>query len=338
MKLDAKIIAQPQTRRIIVVGGGVIGIEIASELAYHYPEKRIQIMTRSSKLLRRCGNEKAHEKALVRLQELGVQVHFDDPVIDIQDPATNDPLNTLPDGSYKVECRSGRVLFGDYVVLATGPWPLSNLVTEHVLHPVSGRILVRPSLQLLSHDNIFAAGDVTSVDEAKTAYAACCAANTIARNITRLELGKSVLNQGEGGTRGGMTIPIHQKHRSNLTNTVDADDDEREDPESVGKCAMIVSLGGKQAMLVTKSRVCVSERWSWVKHKVQSRFIKVLKGHARSLPRIYGKGPEKLGPWSAEMDAMEDNVGETSFRERGWTTLIPAIELHFHASQARKGL
>ena len=46
---------------------------------------------------------------------------------------------------------------------------------------------IKPTLQTQQKDNIFAAGDVTSLIKEKTAYAAMCAGLCVARNICRME-------------------------------------------------------------------------------------------------------------------------------------------------------
>jgi len=270
--------------RVLVVGGGVLGCEVATQIAHAYPEKSVTLVHARPRLIHRHA-EAVHTRMLRRLHELGVSVVLNDRVMDVA------PKSPDADGDVYI-CSSGRRIHCEHTFIATRPWPLSGFVTPNAINPLNGRIRVRPTLQLAEHDHIFAAGDVSEVIEEKTAYAACCAANAVAVNITRIEMGKAPIDQGHSGTRGGST---KQSYPDLPTDELDAIRSSR------GCRALIISLGGRQAMLVAGSRACVGEKWWWIKEKIEQRFLKVASGKAKPLPRLYGKVPPKL-------QAIDDGV------------------------------
>lgn len=59
-----------RAKHVCVIGGGLVGVEISSEIAVRFPEKQVTLISRS-RLLERCC-EDAHTKCLALLQKLKV--------------------------------------------------------------------------------------------------------------------------------------------------------------------------------------------------------------------------------------------------------------------------
>ncbi|ORZ20459.1 hypothetical protein BCR42DRAFT_370183 [Absidia repens] len=212
-------------KNILVVGGGLVGCELAAEIALHeFPDgqpkrKSVTLVESHSSLVRRSTPAR-QQKALEYLRAIGVDVVCNEKIVDFDTSGNNAFLGS-----------SGRLYkHFDKVYLATGTTPCCQILKQPrqtSLHDDDStmmdldtcvdnwdRICVKPTLQLKhwKYQHIFAGGDVTDVKEEKTGYAATLAGVCIARNICRMEKGKQPLEQGEGGTLPAPLSPLHGKN------------------------------------------------------------------------------------------------------------------------------
>lgn len=201
-----------KARRVLIIGGGLVGCELASEISQHqfpgaYPKKQVTLVNAHSSIVMRSDNR---QQTMARnyLEDLGVEVVCNERILDFD--STNDNVYL---GS------SGRVYSGyDKVFEATGTRPNNNIFTTASSDSsldncidVWGRIKVKSTLQIdhWEYKHIFSGGDVTNVVEEKTGYAATISGVCIARNICRLVKGKQPLKQGTKGTLPAPDKPLH---------------------------------------------------------------------------------------------------------------------------------
>lgn len=199
-----------KAKKVLIIGGGLVGCELASEISQHrfpgaYPKKKVTLVDSHSNVVHR-SDPRQQNVALKYLQDLDVNVICDERILDFDS-------STVFHGS------SGRAYTGyDKVFIATGTRPNSTLFTSSFYdttleHSVDGwgRIRVKPTLQVehYKYSHIFAGGDVTNVVEEKTGYAATISGVCIARNICRLVKGKAPLKQGSKGTMPAPHKPLH---------------------------------------------------------------------------------------------------------------------------------
>ncbi len=132
--------------RLLIVGGGLTGIEAATELAESYPTLQVTMATRGTlgAALSKAG--KAHIQRV--FARLGIEVIEN---ISIDHLTANVAHST-----------DGRVLSFDSC-LWTGAFSVPKLASDAGL-PVdkSGRLLVDGTLRVLNHPNIYAAGDAAA--------------------------------------------------------------------------------------------------------------------------------------------------------------------------------
>ncbi|KAI8812442.1 hypothetical protein BJ742DRAFT_657180, partial [Cladochytrium replicatum] len=178
---------------VLVAGGGLVGVEIAAEIATHFPDrsrKAITLVESGASLLRR-NHPKAHDIALKRLKDMGVKVIFNTRVATVTAMSSG--------GAVLLSEGIGGTL--DKVYIATGPRPNSAAMAESMARcvDVEGYIRVEGSMQVVGLRNIFAVGDVVDVDEEKTFWGSCMEGINTAKNIQRVEAGKKPVFQGTGG-------------------------------------------------------------------------------------------------------------------------------------------
>lgn len=201
-----------KARRVLIIGGGLVGCELASEISQHqfpgaYPKKQVTLVNAQPSIVVR-SDARQQNMARKYLEDLGVEIVCNERILDFD--STNDNIYL---GS------SGRIYSGyDKVFEATGTRPNSNLFTTGSTDSsldncidVWGRIKVKSTLQIdhWEYKHIFAGGDVTNVVEEKTGYAATISGVCIARNICRLVKGKQPLKQGTKGTLPAPDKPLH---------------------------------------------------------------------------------------------------------------------------------
>ena len=157
---------------ILIIGGGLIGTEVAGALARTIPEKQIILVHPHDHLLER-STKTVSRYAKKYLVEHGVQFIFKEKVVDHHSSIfiTNTQRHIKADIGI---CCAG---------IAANPWYMKNfpssVYTEH------NALKVNQFLQLEGYPKIFVGGDITSTPEEKTAASANRHGHIISENILR---------------------------------------------------------------------------------------------------------------------------------------------------------
>lgn len=160
-----------KARSVILVGGGLVAVELAGEILDHYRgQKEITIVHSGERLIER-NHDLSIAYAEKYLQERGVEVLYEERVKDV------------------VNCscvtEKGTEIKADMVFLCTGIKPNFEFLPSEWL---AGRgVSVDEHLMVRGTKNVFAAGDVTSIEEEKTAQTAEKQAEVVIENILNLE-------------------------------------------------------------------------------------------------------------------------------------------------------
>ncbi|KAL2328413.1 hypothetical protein Fmac_021840 [Flemingia macrophylla] len=160
---------------ILIVGGGPTGVELAGEIAVDFPDKRVTLVHRGSRLLEFIGT-KAADKTLNWLKSKNVIVKFEQSV----------DLSTLTDGQKMYKTSNGETIEADCHFLCIGKPLASAWLKETVLKnglDAQGRIKVDEKLRVKSRNNIFAIGDITDIPEIKQGFLAQQQADVVAKNL-----------------------------------------------------------------------------------------------------------------------------------------------------------
>ncbi len=171
---DAERMAEglPGAASVLVVGGGLVGVEVAAELATKSPGRRVSLVHPHDRLMDRHAKRASHhaERFLV---PRGVTIVYGERVVE------RDGNRFLTD--------TGRAIQADMAVWSTGVRPATEFLESFITGGGSARgaLAVDAGLRLVGHENIFAGGDVTNVPEEKTAQNAQRHARVIVRNIHR---------------------------------------------------------------------------------------------------------------------------------------------------------
>ncbi|KAL3616397.1 hypothetical protein CASFOL_039787 [Castilleja foliolosa] len=166
---------------ILIVGGGPSGVELAGEIIVDFPDKKVTLVHRGSRLLEFVG-EKAGRKALNWLTSKKVEV--------ILGQSVN--LDSASNGVYRTS--GGENVVADCHFLCTGGRVGSSWLNETFLKDnldSQGRLMVDAKLRVKGHNNIFAIGDITDIPELKQGYLAQAHAAVAAKNVKALIKGEN---------------------------------------------------------------------------------------------------------------------------------------------------
>ncbi len=165
-----------RAEKILIIGGGIVGVELAGEILWRYKNKKIIIVHAKGRLIER-NSIRAVNYTTKFLRGRGVEIVYNERVVEHKG------------GSYITD--AGRVIKTDIAFLCTGI--TSNYAFMKKNFPLTlnekNQIKVNNYLQLTGCDNIFVAGDVNNCDEEKTAQNAERQARIVVKNICVLDKG-----------------------------------------------------------------------------------------------------------------------------------------------------
>ena len=163
-----------KANKVLIIGGGLVGVELAAEIIETYPNKEVTICHSREKLINR-NSPKAIKKVEKFFEKRGVKVIRGEKVTEFK----------------KTYCQTnkGTKIKTNMVFMTTGIKPNYELMEKNFKDKLTERknILVNKFLQLQGSKNIFVAGDITSIKEEKTAQNAEDHAHVVIHNIKALE-------------------------------------------------------------------------------------------------------------------------------------------------------
>lgn len=164
---------------ILIIGGGLVGVELAAEIIEHYPNKKVTIAQSGNTLMKRMS-QKACNYAEEYLRKKGVII------------LKNERVNDKKNNTYTTT--HGNIIIAELAFLCTGISPNTDYLKEEMkeLLDEKNNIKVSTTLQTENYHNIFASGDITNIKEEKTAQNAEHHAKIIIKNILRKEKGKTL--------------------------------------------------------------------------------------------------------------------------------------------------
>ena len=147
-ELEAGYDAIAAGSRILVIGGGSVGVELAAELKYFHPSKAITLVHRSQELVATGLSAKFYSNLLASLQRLNVEVVLGEDVAAPSELAGR-PFYAGP--AITVRSAAGREFVADVVFRCTGTSKatghLDFFASRGALDP-SGRLRVNSYLQV----------------------------------------------------------------------------------------------------------------------------------------------------------------------------------------------
>jgi len=194
--------ALTQAERVLLVGAGPVGIELAGEIRHVWPEKSIVLLDVADELL--GGPYKPELKAELRRQLLEIRVE-----LILGSPLRQAPPTEPGDlGTFTVTTEAGTEVVADIWFRCYGVTPNSDYLGDALVSArrPDGFVEVGPTLQVAGQTTVFAIGDISTADAKMAGFAARQAA-TVADNIKALTEGRSDLADYES-MGVGIVVPI----------------------------------------------------------------------------------------------------------------------------------
>ncbi|HLD00696.1 MAG TPA: FAD-dependent oxidoreductase [Candidatus Nanoarchaeia archaeon] len=162
-----------KSKNVLIIGGGIVGVELAAEVIEKFPLKKIILVQANSELMPR-NHPKARKLAQQFLEKRGVEVILNEKV-----EYKNNQFMT----------NSGKILTPDLTFFCTGIKPNYDFLKKNFSESLnkSNFVEVDDTLQVKGRPHIFAAGDIAHLPEEKTAQGAEKQAQVVIDNILRLE-------------------------------------------------------------------------------------------------------------------------------------------------------
>ncbi|RDL38720.1 FAD protein [Venustampulla echinocandica] len=196
-------------KKIGIIGGGAVGVQLAGDIKSFYPDKHVVLIHSRDQLLPSFG-VRLHKYVVDKLQDLGVELMLGErPAI----PSTGDGTGTdlvFPDGRKETF---------DVIVPCIGQIPNSSILdgfSPSSISPQTRRILVESTLQLRNGEdpksrelhNVFALGDVAETDGYRMARSGAMQAEVVRGNIIALINDKELEKYSPIAAEGGLKLSL----------------------------------------------------------------------------------------------------------------------------------
>jgi pyruvate/2-oxoglutarate dehydrogenase complex dihydrolipoamide dehydrogenase (E3) component len=194
--------ALAQADRVLLVGAGPVGIELAGEIRHVWPEKSIVLLDPQDEVLGGPFMPELRAELRRQLDEFNVGVLLGSPLHEGPPTAPGEL------GTFTVATESGVEVTADIWFRCYGVVPNSDYLGQELsaARQADGYVEVGPTLQVTGQTSVFAIGDLSTADAKMAAFAGHQAA-TVAANITALASGSAELVDYESmGT--GIAVPI----------------------------------------------------------------------------------------------------------------------------------
>ena len=148
--------------RVLIVGGGAVGIELAGEITETFPEKRVTVVEAGPRILP-LTSEKPRRWAAEFLRARGVEILTGERIVQ---PASTPPGNLDARGGQAVTDKGTRIDY-DVGLWCVGLKPDASYMQPHFPEALDPRGLIKVSadMRMIGQPRIFAVGDITDLPE-----------------------------------------------------------------------------------------------------------------------------------------------------------------------------
>jgi apoptosis-inducing factor 2 len=191
-KVRAAHAALATAERVLLIGAGPVGIELAGEIKAVWPDKHVTLLDAADDILGARFRPDLKAELRRQLSDLGVEVMLASP-LRAGPPTAPGELH-----AFTVVTESGAEVTADIWFRCYGVSPVSDYLAGDLAgaRRADGFIEVTPYLQVTGQDRVFAVGDVSTADH-KMASIAGRQAQLVAANIRALIAGNADLTPYE---------------------------------------------------------------------------------------------------------------------------------------------
>ena len=187
-KVRAAHAALTAAQRVLLLGAGPVGVELAGEIKAAWPDKHVTLLDVADDVLGARFRPELKAELRRQLSDIGVELLLASPLRE-SPPTPPGQLQT-----FTARTESGVDVTADIWFRCYGVTPVSDYLTGDLSRArrADGFVEVTPYLQVAGQDRVFAIGDVTTADH-KMAGIAGRQAQLVVGNIKALIAGDSAL-------------------------------------------------------------------------------------------------------------------------------------------------
>ncbi|CAK9011650.1 Apoptosis-inducing factor homolog B [Durusdinium trenchii] len=176
-----------KAKNIVIIGGGVVGVELAGEIKSVHRDTDVTIIHSNNEFISSSKpslGAKFQRKLKKQLDAKGIKYVLGEKA-NVSREEFGDAC--FLEGARTITTSSGKEVQADLVFLAVGSTPNTQAFPAEWLNG-SGLVQVEPTLQVKGAPKVFALGDIVDVEENKLGYfAAAVQAPLVAKNILALK-------------------------------------------------------------------------------------------------------------------------------------------------------
>jgi apoptosis-inducing factor 2 len=189
-------------RRVLLIGAGPVGIELAGEIKAVWPGKHVTLIDMADDVLGERFRPDLKAELRRQLRGIGVELLLSSPLRE------GPPVPPCELRTFTAVTRAGAEVTADIWFRCYGVVPVSDYLVGELASArrPDGFVAVTPTLQVAGQDRVFAVGDVAAADY-KTGGAAGRQAQVVAGNIRALITGEGDLAAYEPAAPG-ILVPI----------------------------------------------------------------------------------------------------------------------------------
>jgi len=167
--------------RVLIVGAGPTGLELAGEISDRWPEKAITIVEAHPDILVGPYSQDLRDEVRRQLENRGVELVLGEPL------SAEPESSPVAFGSFAVSTTAGRTIEAEIWFRCYGLTPVSDYLGGELAGArlADGSVAVTPELLVRGQTSVFALGDVAAAD-LKTAGRAGREADVVSANIRAL--------------------------------------------------------------------------------------------------------------------------------------------------------
>jgi NADH dehydrogenase FAD-containing subunit len=181
--------ALAQAQRVLLLGGGPVGVELAGEIHAAWPDKSVTIVDMADDIIGDRFSPELRTELRRQLADRGVEVLLGSPLQEGEPPTPAGDLSV-----FTVTTEDGHAVTADIWFRCFGVTPSSGYLTGPLAaaRTADGFIQVNDHLQVVGRDSVFALGDVSTADAKMAGYAGR-QAQVVVDNLTALITGQGDL-------------------------------------------------------------------------------------------------------------------------------------------------
>ena len=190
--------------RILIIGAGSVGVEVAGEIAVAYPNKKVIMIDGNDQVISRQKlTDKFRTKLTTGLKNLKVEIMFNEKL--------DDRMKEHGYETKTIQTLSGKSITSDVQLVCAGMHPITTLMNNFDKSTISenGNIKVDANLQVTNHSDIFVVGDASNHPTPKMAYMAGQQGKHLGKNLaSHIRSDKEVIKPFDVPKTEAIIVPL----------------------------------------------------------------------------------------------------------------------------------